>query len=302
MTPNSEESFLEDLLYFNSLVLWDCLSEQVSFQLYESAWNEFSTYSPLAFSAEQERLADQRDDILGRVNVLDMVIPLFETIGSRSVVDKPLASLKGIIPTIDGLRMKFDSKKKVTTIHLIVPPGVTDGKAFAAAVNRKKEGLQRYRKHQFELYYRIEMRIRVLDLARICRQTLPVIPEFKNISRFDRRVSDEGGRPRNWYSEVSRIGHAVSYFSSNQMSKSIGHLQDYIAEMNREPVQRQLLGEDLKRTCRKWGISLRSEMGVDSYESAVNTVWHQMKGSDDPLILRAIDCFRTEQKEQRLSK
>ena len=82
----------------------------------------------------------QRDDILGRVNVLDMVIPLFETIGSRSVVDKPLASLKGIIPTIDGLRMKFDSKKKVTTIHLIVPPGVTDGKAFAAAVNRKKEG------------------------------------------------------------------------------------------------------------------------------------------------------------------
>ncbi len=302
MTPNREGSFLDDLLYFNSLVLWDCLPEQTSFQLCESAWKEFSTYSPLEFSAERERLVDQRDDILGRVNVLDMVIPLFETIISRSVVEKPLASLKGEIPTIDGLRMSFDSKKNVTKIHLIVPPGVTDGKAFAAAVKRKKEGLHRYRKHQFELYYRIDMRIRVLDLARLCRQMLPVIPEFKSIARFDRRVSDEGGRPRNWYSEVSRIGHSVSYFSSNRQNKSISNLQDYIAETNREPVQRHLLGEDLKRTCRKWGVSLWSGMGVDSYKSAVNTVWSQMQGSGDPLILRAIDRFRSEQKEQRLSK
>jgi len=267
MTPDSTESFLDDLLYFNSLVLWDCLPEQVSFQLYESAWKEFATFTPLEFSAEEERLAHQRDDILGRVNVLDMVIPLFETISSRSVVDKPLASLQGRVPAIDGLRMR----------------------------------LQRYRKHQFELYYRIDMRILVLDLIRICRQTLPVLPDFKSIARFDRRVSDEGGRPCNWYSEVSRIGHAVDYFSSNRQNKSIGNLQDYIAEINREPVQRHMLGENLKRTCRKWGVSLWAGMGVEGYRSAVNSVWSEMRESGDPLILRAIDRFQSEQKEKRSS-
>ena len=302
MTPNREGGFLDDLLYFNTLVLWDCLPEEVSYQLYDAAWREFSMYSPLEFDAEKERLDSQVEIVLARVNLLDIVIPQFDSVSSRSVMDKPMVIISGPVPSIDGLRMDYDSQKSKTSIYLVVPPGVTDGKAFAAAVNRKHDALQNYRRHQFELYYRIDTRVRALELARICKQTLPVMPEFKAVARFDRRVSDEGGRPRNWYSEVSRIGHAVTYFSSNRQNKNIGDLQDYIAERNREPVQRNALGEDLKRTCRKWGVSLWTGMGVDSYKSAVSTVWKQMQGSDDPHLNRAIDRVRSEQRERRSSK
>jgi len=299
MTPDREEGFLEDLLYFNALVLWDCVPEEFCFQLYDSSWTQFKAYSSLEFSTEEEHLSTKIDGILARVSILDIVIPLFDTISSRSVVEKPLASLKGKVEYIDGLRMVYDEKKSMTSIFLVVPPGVTDGKAFSAAVNRKKSALQRLRLHQFELYYRYDMRLRALNLARICRETLPVFPEFKSVARFDRRVSDEGGRPRNWYQEVSRIGLAVSYLSSSRKEKEIGDLQDFIAENNREPVPRQAVGEDLKRTCRKWGVSLLTGMGIDGYKSAVESVWGNMEESTDPQIQRAIDRFKSEQQIQR---
>ena len=177
MTPDREEGFLEDLLYFNALVLWDCVPEEFCFQLYDSSWTQFKAYSSLEFSTEEEHLSTKIDGILARVSILDIVIPLFDTISSRSVVEKPLASLKGKVEYIDGLRMVYDEKKSMTSIFLLVPPGVTDGKAFSAAVNRKKSALQRLRLHQFELYYRYDMRLRALNLARICRETLPVFPE-----------------------------------------------------------------------------------------------------------------------------
>ncbi|GMQ80635.1 MAG: hypothetical protein BMS9Abin05_0063 [Rhodothermia bacterium] len=302
MTPNREGGFLEDLLYFNALVLWDCVPEETSFQLYDSFWTEYKAYSSLDFSGEQERLSTKIDGILARVSVLDIVIPLFDTTSSRSVIEKPLATLKGAVVKIDGLRMVYEEKKSLTSVFLVVPPGVTDGKAFSAAVNRKKDALQRLRRHQFELYYRYDMRNRALKLARICRETLPMFPDFKSVARFDRRVSDEGGRPRNWYQEVSRIGLAVSYFSSNRQDRGIGDLQDFIAENNREPVPRHAVGEDLKRTCRKWGVSLLTEMGIDGYKSAVGSVWTNMEGSPDPQIRRAVDRFKSEQKEQRSKK
>ncbi len=143
------------------------------------------------------------------------------------------------------------------------------------------------------------MRKRALELARICRETLPMFPDFKSVARFDRRVSDEGGRPRNWYREVSRIGLAVNYFSSNRPGKGIGDLQDFIAENNREPVPRHAVEEDLKRTCRKWGVSLLTGMGIDGYKSAVDSVWNNMEGSPDAQIQRAVDRFKSEQKEKR---
>lgn len=302
MTPNREEGFLEDLLYFNALVLWDCVPEEISFQLYDSSWSEFKAFSTLEFSGEKERLSAKIDGILARVSVLDIVIPLFDTILSRSVIEKPLASLKGTVDYIDGLRMVYDRKKSLTSVFLVVPPGVTDGKAFSAAVNRKKDALQRLRKHQFELYYRYDMRLRALKLARLCIETLPMFPEFKSVARFDRRASDEGGRPRNWYQEVSRIGLAVSYFSSARQGKGIGDLQDFIAENNREPVPRHAVGEDLKRTCRNWGVSLLTGMGIDGYKSAVDSVWNNMEGSPDTQIRRAVDRFKSEQKEKRSKK
>ncbi|MCH8123882.1 MAG: hypothetical protein IH853_12270 [Bacteroidetes bacterium] len=302
MTPNREEGFLEDLLYFNALVLWDCVPEEISFQLYDSFWTEFKAFSTLEFSGEKERLSAKIDGILARVSVLDIVIPLFDTISSRSVIEKPLASLKGTVDYIDGLRMVYDRKKSLTSVFLVVPPGVTDGKAFSAAVNRKKDALQRLRKHQFELYYRYDMRLRALKLARLCIETLPMFPEFKSVARFDRRASDEGGRPRNWYQEVSRIGLAVSYFSSARQGKGIGDLQDFIAENNREPVPRHAVGEDLKRTCRNWGVSLLTGMGIDGYKSAVDSVWNNMEGSPDAQIQRAVDRFKSEQKEKRSKK
>ena len=299
MTPNREGGFFDDLLYFNALVLWDCVPEEASFQLYDSSWTEFKGYSPLDFAGEQERLVTKIDGIHSRVSVLDIVIPHFDTISSRSVVEKPLAVLKGRVDSIDGLRMTYEEKKSLTSVFLVVPPGVTDGKAFSAAVNRKKDALQRLRKHQFELYYRYDMRKRALQLACICRETLPVFPDFKLVARFDRRVSDDGGRPRNWYQEVSRIGLAVNYFSSNRQDKGIGELQDFIAENNREPVPRHAVGEDLKRTCRKWGVSLLTGMGVDGYKSAVDSVWNNMEESPDVQIQRAVDRFKSEQKGQR---
>ena len=302
MTPNREEGFLEDLLYFNALVLWDCVPEEISFQLYDSFWTEFKAFSTLEFSGEKERLSTKIDGILARVSVLDIVIPLFDTISSRSVIEKPLASLKGTVDYIDGLRMVYDRKKSLTSVFLVVPPGVTDGKAFSAAVNRKKDALQRLRKYQFELYYRYDMRLRALKLARLCIETLPMFPEFKSVARFDRRASDEGGRPRNWYQEVSRIGLAVSYFSSARQGKGIGDLQDFIAENNREPVPRHAVGEDLKRTCRNWGVSLLTGMGIDGYKSAVDSVWNNMEGSPDAQIRRAVDRFKSEQKEKRSKK
>ena len=302
MTPNREEGFLEDLLYFNALVLWDCVPEEISFQLYDSFWTEFKAFSTLEFSGEKERLSTKIDGILARVSVLDIVIPLFDTILSRSVIEKPLASLKGTVDYIDGLRMVYDRKKSLTSVFLVVPPGVTDGKAFSAAVNRKKDALQRLRKHQFELYYRYDMRLRALKLARLCIETLPMFPDFKSVARFDRRASDEGGRPRNWYQEVSRIGLAVSYFSSARQGKGIGDLQDFIAENNREPVPRHAVGEDLKRTCRNWGVSLLTGMGIDGYKSAVDSVWNNMEGSPDAQIQRAVDRFKSEQKEKRSKK
>ena len=302
MTPNREEGFLEDLLYFNALVLWDCVPEEISFQLYDSFWTEFKAFSTLEFSGEKERLSAKIDGILARVSVLDIVIPLFDTISSRSVIEKPLASLKGTVDYIAGLRMVYDRKKSLTSVFLVVPPGVTDGKAFSAAINRKKDALQRLRKHQFELYYRYDMRLRALKLARLCIETLPMFPEFKSVARFDRRASDEGGRPRNWYQEVSRIGLAVSYFSSARQGKGIGDLQDFIAENNREPVPRHAVGEDLKRTCRNWGVSLLTGMGIDGYKSAVDSVWNNMEGSPDAQIRRAVDRFKSEQKEKRSKK
>lgn len=302
MTPNREEGFLEDLLYFNALVLWDCVPEEISFQLYDSFWTEFKAFSTLEFSGEKERLSTKIDGILARVSVLDIVIPLFDTISSRSVIEKPLASLKGTVDYIDGLRMVYDRKKSLTSVFLVVPPGVTDGKAFSAAVNRKKDALQRLRKYQFELYYRYDMRLRALKLARLCIETLPMFPDFKSVARFDRRASDEGGRPRNWYQEVSRIGLAVSYFSSARQGKGIGDLQDFIAENNREPVPRHAVGEDLKRTCRNWGVSLLTGMGIDGYKSAVDSVWNNMEGSPDAQIRRAVDRFKSEQKEKRSKK
>ena len=302
MTPNREGGFLEDLLYFNALVLWDCVPEEISFQLYDSSWTEFKAFSTLEFSGEKERLSTKIDGILARVSVLDIVIPLLDTISSRSVIEKPLASLKGTVDYIDGLRMVYDGKKSLTSVFLVVPPGVTDGKAFSAAVNRKKDALQRLRKHQFELYYRYDMRIRALKLARLCIETLPMFPDFKSVARFDRRASDEGGRPRNWYQEVSRIGLAVSYFSSARQGKGIGDLQDFIAENNREPVSRHAVGEDLKRTCRHWGVSLLTGMGIDGYKSAVDSVWNNMEGSPDAQIQRAVDRFKSEQKEKRSKK
>ena len=302
MTPNREGGFLEDLLYFNALVLWDCVPEEISFQLYDSFWTEFKAFSTLEFSGEKERLSTKIDGILARVSVLDIVIPLFDTISSRSVIEKPLASLKGTVDYIDGLRMVYDRKKSLTSVFLVVPPGVTDGKAFSAAVNRKKDALQRLRKYQFELYYRYDMRLRALKLARFCIETLPMFPDFKSVARFDRRASDEGGRPRNWYQEVSRIGLAVSYFSSARQGKGIGDLQDFIAENNREPVPRHAVGEDLKRTCRNWGVSLLTGMGIDGYKSAVDSVWNNMEGSPDAQIRRAVDRFKSEQKEKRSKK
>lgn len=302
MAPNREEGFLEDLLYFNALVLWDCVPEEISFQLYDSFWTEFKAFSTLEFSGEKERLSTKIDGILARVSVLDIVIPLFDTISSRSVIEKPLASLKGTVDYIDGLRMVYDRKKSLTSVFLVVPPGVTDGKAFSAAVNRKKDALQRLRKYQFELYYRYDMRLRALKLARLCIETLPMFPDFKSVARFDRRASDEGGRPRNWYQEVSRIGLAVSYFSSARQGKGIGDLQDFIAENNREPVPRHAVGEDLKRTCRNWGVSLLTGMGIDGYKSAVDSVWNNMEGSPDAQIRRAVDRFKSEQKEKRSKK
>ena len=302
MTPNREEGFLEDLLYFNALVLWDCVPEEISFQLYDSSWTEFKAFSTLEFSGEKERLSAKIDGILARVSVLDIVIPLFDTISSRSVIEKPLASLRGTVDYIDGLRMVYDRKKSLTSVFLVVPPGVTDGKAFSAAVNRKKDALQRLRKHQFELYYRYDMRLRALKLARLCIETLPMFPDFKSVARFDRRASDEGGRPRNWYQEVSRIGLAISYFSSARQGKGIGDLQDFIAETNREPVPRHIVGEDLKRTCRNWGVSLLTGMGIDGYKSAVDSVWNNMEGSPDAQIQRAVDRFKSEQKEKRSKK
>jgi len=299
MTPDREGGFLDDLLYFNGLVLWDCVPEEVCFQLYNGSWTQFKSFSSLEFSGEEERLSATISGILARVSVLDIVIPLFNTISSRSVNEKPLATLKGTVDSIDGLRMVYDEKKSMTSIYLVVPPGVTDGKAFSAAANRKKDALQRLRFHQFELYYRYEMRLRALNLARICRETLPVFPDFKSVARFDRRVSDEGGRPRNWYQEVSRIGFAVSYFSSSRKEKGIGDLQDFIADNNREPVPRHTVGEDLKRTCRKWGVSILTGMGIDDYKSAIGSVWENMEESTDPQIQRALDRFKSEQKIQR---
>lgn len=302
MSEPRNSGFLEDLLYFNSLVLWDCVPEDTCYQLYEGGWETYKSFSTPNFTVEKNQLDEQIQKILSRSSVLDIVIPVMETISSQSAVDKPLAKLKGHIEPIDGLKMQFDEKKNVTEIYLIVPPGVTDGKAFSAALNRKKDALQRYRKHQFQLYYRYDMRLRVLNLARICKETLPEFPEFRTVARFDRRVSDEGGRPRNWYEEVTRIGLAMNYLSSNRQGKSIGDLQDFIAENNRQPVPRNAVGEELNRTCRKWGVSLLTGMGIDSYKSAVGSVWTTMKGSQDPQIRRAVEHFTTEQKIARLRK
>ncbi len=234
MMLQQEPGFLEDLLYFNALVLWDCIPEQESYDLYDGAWTEFSRYSPLEYAAEKDGLGKQRDDVLSRINLLDMILPVLETVHSAHVLEKPLATISGSVSEIEGLRMVYDETKSNTSVFIVVPPGVTDGKAFAAAFKRKRDALHRYRKYQFELYYRIDMRIRALDLVRICKQMLPILPLFKAVAKFDRRISDEGGRPRNWYREVLQIGLSVGYFSSNRQNKSIGDLQDYIAEKTGE--------------------------------------------------------------------